>query len=50
MLDAFFVWLRIALSSFGRPAGQIELMHRALVDERKWVRRTVSPRLEFRWS
>lgn len=37
MRDAFFVWLRIALLSFGGPAGQIALMHRVLVDERKWV-------------
>lgn len=35
--DAFFVWLRIALLSFGGPAGQIALMHRVLVDERKWI-------------
>jgi chromate transporter len=37
MRDAFFVWLRIALLSFGGPAGQIALMHRVLVDERKWI-------------
>jgi chromate transporter len=37
MRDAFFVWLRIALLSFGGPAGQIALMHRELVDERKWI-------------
>jgi chromate transporter len=35
--EAFFVWLRIALLSFGGPAGQIALMHRVLVDERKWI-------------
>jgi chromate transporter len=35
--DAFPVWLRIALLSFGGPAGQIALMHRVLVDERKWI-------------
>lgn len=28
---------RIALLSFGGPAGQISLMHRVLVDEKKWV-------------
>ncbi len=28
---------RIGLLSFGGPAGQIALMHRELVDERKWV-------------
>lgn len=37
MRDAFFVWLRIALLSFGGPAGQIALMHRELVDDRKWI-------------
>lgn len=37
MREAFFVWLRIALLSFGGPAGQIALMHRVLVDERKWI-------------
>jgi len=31
------VWARIALLSFGGPAGQIALMHRALVDEKKWI-------------
>ena len=31
------MWLRIALRSFGGPAGQIAVMHRELVDERKWI-------------
>ncbi len=31
------VWARIALLSFGGPAGQIALMHRVLVDEEKWI-------------
>jgi len=35
--DAFRVWLRIGLLSFGGPAGQIALMHRVLVDEKKWI-------------
>ncbi|MCF7222013.1 chromate efflux transporter [Marilutibacter chinensis] len=35
--DAFLVWLRIGLASFGGPAGQIALMHRVLVEERKWI-------------
>lgn len=34
LLRAF---IRIGLLSFGGPAGQIALMHRELVDERKWV-------------
>jgi chromate transporter len=35
--DAFPVWLRIGLLSFGGPAGQIALMHRMLVQERRWI-------------
>ena len=35
--DAFRVWLRIALLSFGGPAGQIAVMHRILVEEKRWV-------------
>ena len=35
--EAFLVWLRIALLSFGGPAGQIALMHRELVEERRWI-------------
>ena len=35
--DATRVWLRIALLSFGGPAGQIALMHRVLVDEKRWI-------------
>lgn len=31
------VWLRIALLSFGGPAGQIAVMHRILVDEKRWL-------------
>lgn len=30
-------WARIAALSFGGPAGQIALMHRVLVEEKKWV-------------
>ena len=35
--EAVLVWLRIGLLSFGGPAGQISLMHRMLVEERRWV-------------
>jgi chromate transporter len=35
--DALKVWTRIGLLSFGGPAAQIALMHRVLVDERKWL-------------
>lgn len=34
---AFTVWLKIGLLSFGGPAGQIALMHKILVEERKWI-------------
>jgi chromate transporter len=35
--EAVRVWLRIALLSFGGPAGQIAVMHRILVEEKKWI-------------
>jgi chromate transporter len=35
--EAIRVWARIGCLSFGGPAGQIALMHRELVDERKWL-------------
>ena len=33
------VWSLVALQSFGGPAGQIAVMQRALVDERRWIGR-----------
>jgi chromate transporter len=36
-VDLLRAFTRIGLLSFGGPAGQIALMHRELVDERKWV-------------
>jgi len=36
-VEAFRVWLKIGFLSFGGPAGQIALMHRTLVEERRWV-------------
>lgn len=30
-------WLRVGLLSFGGPAGQIALMHRIILDEKRWV-------------
>jgi chromate transporter len=38
--EAFRVWLRVALLSFGGPAGQIALMHKILVEEKRWVSET----------
>lgn len=35
--EAFRVWLRIGFLSFGGPAGQIALMHRIVVEEKKWI-------------
>jgi len=35
--EALRVWTRIALLSFGGPAGQIAVMHRILVEEKRWV-------------
>ena len=35
--QALRVWLKIGLLSFGGPAGQIALLHREVVDERRWV-------------
>ena len=35
--EAFRVWLKIGFLSFGGPAGQIALMHRILVDEKRWI-------------
>lgn len=35
--EALPVWLRVAALSFGGPAGQIAVMHRILVEERRWV-------------
>ena len=35
--EAVWVWARIALLSFGGPAGQIAVMHRILVEEKRWI-------------
>jgi chromate transporter len=35
--EATRVWARIGLLSFGGPAGQIALMHRELVETRRWI-------------
>jgi chromate transporter len=35
--EALRVWLRVAMLSFGGPAGQIAVMHRILVEEKKWI-------------
>lgn len=35
--QAMLVWARVALLSFGGPAGQIAVMHRILVEEKRWI-------------
>ncbi|MEM9773545.1 MAG: chromate efflux transporter [Chloroflexota bacterium] len=35
--DAFWVFVQVAAYSFGGPAGQIAVMHKLLVEEKRWV-------------
>src|SRR5258707_380047 len=35
--EAFRLWFKIGCINFGGPAGQIAMMHRVLVDEKKWI-------------
>ena len=35
--EAFWTWMRVAALSFGGPAGQIAVMHRILVEEKRWI-------------
>jgi chromate transporter len=35
--EAVRTWARIAALSFGGPAGQIAVMHRILVEEKRWI-------------
>lgn len=35
--EATRAWFRVSLQTFGGPAGQIAVMHRELVDERRWI-------------
>lgn len=35
--EALWIWLKIALHSFGGPAGQIAVMHKYVVEEKKWL-------------
>ena len=35
--EAVAVWTRVAAQSFGGPAGQIAVMHRILVEEKRWI-------------
>ncbi len=35
--EALKVWVKVAVYSFGGPAGQIAVMHKLLVEEKKWI-------------
>ncbi len=35
--EAFKFWLKLGFISFGGPAGQIAIMHRELVEQRRWI-------------
>ena len=37
LAEAVRTWLKIGLLGFGGPAGQIALMHRIVVDEKRWI-------------
>ena len=36
-MEAFRFWLKLGFISFGGPAGQIAIMHRELVERRRWI-------------
>jgi chromate transporter len=38
--EAFRLWLKVGVLSFGGPAGQIAMMHRFVVEERRWISET----------
>ena len=35
--EAFRFWLKLGFISFGGPAGQIAIMHREVVERRRWI-------------
>lgn len=35
--EAFWVWVKVAIYSFGGPANQIAVMHKLIVEEKKWI-------------
>ena len=37
LADATRTWFRVSLQTFGGPAAQIAVMHRTLVDEKRWI-------------
>lgn len=38
--EAFRFWLKLGFISFGGPAGQIAIMHRELVEQKRWISET----------
>ena len=46
--EAFRFWLKLGFISFGGPAGQIAIMHREVVELRRWIdERTYMQALNF---
>lgn len=37
LMEAFRFWLKLGFISFGGPAGQIAIMHRELVEQKRWI-------------
>ena len=35
--EAFWFWVKLGFINFGGPAGQISIMHRELVERKRWV-------------
>ena len=35
--ESFWVWVKVAIYSFGGPAGQIAAMHKLLVEQKRWI-------------
>src|SRR3712207_815381 len=36
-LEAFWFWVKLGFINFGGPAGQIAIMHRELVEKKRWI-------------
>src|SRR5919199_2439380 len=39
--EAFWFWVKLGFINFGGPAGQIAIMHRELVERKRWVSETL---------